>query len=368
MKDNFKNLRIAISGGGTGGHVYPALSLALALKGRGAEVLYVGTKGGFESRLVPGSGVPFATVPARGWSTRPLKAIRALFSLSAGTLIALGLIGRFRPDLVIGAGGYVSLPVVAAARILGRRILLMEQNVLPGKVTRFLSGWAEKICLSFEESKGFLPPERCVVTGNPVREEIVRRTREEGTRNLGMTEIGFCLLVSGGSQGAHRVNLAVLEGLKAWREKEWRVIHLTGKDDFEEMRERGEEIVRNAPLRYLPFPYLENMADAYAVANLYVGRAGATVLAEITVRGLPGILIPYPHAADNHQEKNARWLEKSGAGMVIPDGEVTEKLPRMVAEVAGKPELLFGMGENSKSLGRPGALEAIVNVVAGMLL
>jgi UDP-N-acetylglucosamine--N-acetylmuramyl-(pentapeptide) pyrophosphoryl-undecaprenol N-acetylglucosamine transferase len=368
MPDSFEKLRIIVSGGGTGGHVYPALSLALELKRLKADVLYIGKKGGLEGELVPAAGVPFATVSARGWSARPLRAAGAILALGLGTVQALGLLGGFRPDLVVGAGGYVSLPVIAAARMLGRRILLLEQNVLPGKVTRFLAGWAEKICLSFEESKEYLPGERCVVTGNPVRGEIVSRKREEGAGNLGVSGDGFCLLVSGGSQGAHSLNLAVLEGLKAWRDREWVVIHLTGKNDFEEMRGRGGEITAQAPLKYLPFPYLRNMADAYAVAGLYVGRAGATVLAEITARGLPGILVPYPHAADRHQDVNARWFEKNGAGMVIPDGEIMVSLPEAVMKTVGKPDLLRDMSEKSKSLGRPDALEGIVNTVAGMLI
>lgn len=354
--------RVLLAGGGTGGHLYPGLAVADRLTREGVECLFIGTRKGLESRVVPERGYPIRFIQARGLSLRPVALVKALASLSWGTFQSLRILASFRPQLVVGTGGYVSAPVVLAAALRGLPSVVLEQNAVPGKTTRLLGRLARRVCVSFEASADHLPSARVVVTGNPVAPEVLNADRAQARLSLSIPEGQPCLLVTGASQGARSLNEAVLKALPGWRERPWTIIHLTGPSHFEAVREQSQHVLSGSRLDYRPEGYRGEMAVAYAAADLVVGRAGATTIAEITARGLPSVLVPYPHAAEGHQEKNAEALVSRGGAVVVKDQEVGERLEALVVSLLDSPEKLAAMGAASARVGRPDALERIIEI------
>ena len=354
-------LRVVLAGGGTGGHLYPGLAVAERLRDLGAEVLFVGTRKGLGARVVPERGFRIRFVRARGFAGGIPGRIRAILEVGIGFLQSLFLLARERPHLVVGTGGYVCAPVVLAAALRGTPSVLMEQNALPGKATRFLARLARRVCVSFPGVHPGLPADRVVVTGNPVRDEIVTRERQEARRALGIPEGRTCVLVTGASQGAASLNRAVLRALPAWRARTWTVLHLTGPAHLEEVQVRsGAEA---GSLDYRPLGYLEDMAGAYAAADVVVCRAGATTLAEVTARGLPAVLVPYPHAAERHQDQNAAVLVDHGAAVLLDDAVVERDLGALLESLLEAPERLEAMARASRGLGQVEAASRVVRVV-----
>ncbi|HPF35122.1 MAG TPA: undecaprenyldiphospho-muramoylpentapeptide beta-N-acetylglucosaminyltransferase [Candidatus Krumholzibacteria bacterium] len=364
-------MRIVITGGGTGGHVYPGLAVAEALRGVDpeGEVLFVGTRGGMEARLVPEAGYPFTTVPASGvrglgWGAR----LRFAANLAVGLVRAWWLLWRFKPDMVLATGGYVSVPVVAAARLLGRRIVLQEQNSVPGSANRLAARWAEMVYLGFAEGAEAFPGTMSRWTGNPVRRAVVesltasRREPWNGRRPLH-------LLIFGGSRGARTLNRAVMEAAAAWTgETRLEARIQTGPDDHAEV-DRALAATRTAwrrdgrELRVTPF--IEDMAASLAWADLVVCRAGAMTLSELTAAGLPAILVPFPHATDDHQTRNAAGLSRAGAAELLPDDLCTgDSLRAMVDHLRADPEVLADMARRSAAHARPdAAMEIAVDLL-----
>ena len=393
-----KGLRVLLTGGGTGGHIYPALAIAAELRRRlpGCELLYVGTRDGLESRIVPRAGLPFATVSARGLMRKgPREVVAGVLALTRGFLQADRILARFRPQVVVGTGGYVAAPVALAAVRRRIPVLIQEQNAVPGATNRLLARWADAVCVPFAEAARFFPPRaRVVVTGNPVRPEILQARRHEARARLGIAAGARVVLVTGGSRGADRINRAALELAAALAATERAVLlWACGERYHPEMAARLRQRLRGAGAgparagagaagtpggpgvtgsaepggRIRLFPYIDDMPAAYAAADLYVGRAGATTLAEITARGLPAVLIPSPHVAHHEQDHNARVLEQAGAALVIPDAELTgERLAGVVADLLAAPARLEAMAAASRRLGRPDALDAIVDRVLAL--
>lgn len=361
-------MRVVIAGGGTGGHFYPLLVVARKMKGT-HEVLFVGSRKGLEQERISREGFRFSSIDGEGiGKILSMRTVRALFSLSRGFFQSRSILKAFQPGVVVGGGGYVSAPVIGAAWSLRIPVVLLEQNLWPGRVTRFLAPLATKILVSFEETLPNLPPGKVAVTGNPVRESIITATREEGCRALGLDPARFTLMVSGASQGARSINEAILRALPELAARtNWQIIHLVGEKHFPEIQRSVEPLnLQETSLRYLPFPYLEEVAHAYAACDLILGRAGATTLAEILARGIPAILVPYPYAAEAHQEKNARWLEKNGGGKILTDEEIRSSsfsLSSFLIQLAGDRESLQQMGRTGKSLFKEGAEEKILEVI-----
>lgn len=360
-------MKVAIATGGTGGHCYPAIMVASALQSLTHKVLFMGGTKGFEADLSQKYNIPFASVRAKGFPSKiGYTFITAVISLLLGIKDALKLLSRFKPNIVVGGGGYCSAPAVLAARILGIPILLMEQNLFPGKVTRLFARFAKKILVSFPESKSFLPKIPITVTGTPVRKEITAVSKEEGRKKIGLDPKLFTILVMGASQGAQSINKAMEEISKLKDlNSSWQWIHITGKSHFENV---NFAIMSSGPIargfKYIGFPYLENIADAYAAADLIVTRAGATTIAEILCRGLPAILIPYPYASEDHQLVNAKYLAKEGAAVLLLEKELSgERLIREVTLLANDQELLNRIGRCSKQIGKPDALDMVVKEI-----
>jgi UDP-N-acetylglucosamine--N-acetylmuramyl-(pentapeptide) pyrophosphoryl-undecaprenol N-acetylglucosamine transferase len=365
-------MRFIVTGGGTGGHIYPAIAVASEIRKRepGSEILFVGTKRGIESTAVPAAGFPIRHIHAAGFSANPLKLLKFAAFNSVGFIQAFSILREFCPGLVIGSGGYVSAPVIFAAGALDIPYVLLEQNVFPGKVNRLMAKKAKKVLVSFEDSVKYFPPGKAVVTGNPIRPEITGRKREDALRILGLSADRFTVMIVGASQGARSINNAVIKSLPAWKNNDWQILHLTGRKNFDEVKKATDEIIgrigvppvhdsKEQRLDYRCLDYSEDMPSIYAVTDLAVARAGASTLAEITARGIPSILVPLPTAAEDHQTKNAGWIEEVGGAVVLRDDEVGEKLADVVISLAAEKVKLSEMSRKSLTLARPEALNLI---------
>lgn len=353
------------AGGGTGGHLYPALAVAGEIRRErpGARICFIGTRDRIESRVVPAEGYEFRTVWISGLR-RNLSPGNLLVPLKAAVSVmqAWRHLRELKPAAAVGTGGYVSGPVLLAATMMGIPTLIHEQNSVPGGTTKFLASRVDEVHVSFGETLEFLPPgTRALVSGNPTREILGRTRRAEGLAFFGMdpADDGKVLLVSGGSLGARAVNDAVLGALDRIAALGLRVVWQTGKGDAERIAAATAERSRN---RIWTGAFIDRMDCAYAAADLAVCRAGATTIAELTRLGKPAILVPYPRAAGDHQTLNARSMESAGAAFLIPDGEAAARLPGAL-EAALEGTRLASMARASASLGRPDAAAAIARRV-----
>ncbi|MEL1134231.1 undecaprenyldiphospho-muramoylpentapeptide beta-N-acetylglucosaminyltransferase [Desulfitobacterium sp. THU1] len=362
-------MRVIVTGGGTGGHIYPALAIAKGILAKvpDSEILYVGTREGMEARLVPEAGISFKGVSGQGL---PRKISLDTLKVGGKTIKALWetkeILKKYKPDLVVGTGGYVSGPVVLTAALFGIPTLLHEQNALPGITNKILTRFVRKVMVTFPESIAhFGVRKKLILTGLPVRPEIGSISRQKGAERLGLRPEHLTLLVTGGSRGARSINQAMPKVLKQLAtHPEIQVIWATGKATYQETLETLKaEGIQWQRENWRVLEYLKDMPEALACADLFVGRAGATTLAEIMVAGKPGILIPYPFAAENHQEFNARALEKDGAARVILDRDLTgENLWAVIQGLVEKPEQLAEMSRSARNSGQPNALDKIVKV------
>lgn len=347
-------MRVLITGGGTAGHIFPGTVLASQLLKENSctEILFVGAKGGLDEDLVSKEGFDFKPIRSSGLPRRfSWQAFRTGFRALVGFWQSIWILRRFGPDVVLGTGGYSSGPVVLAAWVLRIPIIIHEQNILPGFTNRILVRFASRVVLSFEDSASYIRGRVAEVIGNPVRPQIWAGRRSAGLKNLGLRAGRFNLLVFGGSRGAHSINLAmkrVLEEIPSSLKSKLQILHITGFRDFE----LGINTYKNSAIDGVVRPFIYNMEDAYAAADLVVCRAGATALAEIAACGKPGVLIPYPHATANHQLRNAEFFAKKGAALVVLDGELQgPKLAETIVSLIEDRERLSRMARSSRSLG-----------------
>lgn len=362
-------MRVILSGGGTGGHIYPAVTIAKTIAGlEKSDILFVGTKQGLEADLIPKEGFDFATIDVRGLERRLSWANAVTLYKTLGSLWhSRRIIKQFKPDIVIGTGGYVCGPVLLAASLAGIPTIIQEQNVIPGITNKILARFVDKIAVGYAEAgRYFAKPGKVVVTGNPVRSEVMTANREEGISQLGLDPSKLTLLAAGGSRGARSINTAMITVHKHFAGRpDIQILHVTGQSEYNSLvgnfKQQSIDIsnIGNIIIK----PYLYNMPYALAAADIAVFRAGAIGLAELTARGIPSILIPYPYAAENHQEFNARVLEKHGAAAVIGDSELTgELLVETIEKMVNNRAKLIEMAKASLELGRPQAAEAIAHL------
>ena len=355
-------MKILIAGGGTGGHVYPGIAVAeqLVRLRPNAEVVFVGGRRGLEAHAVPESGFRIRYVltrgfPRRAWWRWPV----ALLANAVGLVQALWVVASERPDAVLGTGGYVSGPVAMAAWLLGRPLLLQEQNSIPGLANRWLARVADEVHLSFTEARAYFKrKDNLKVTGNPVRAHILGGDRGQALQTFDLAEGKPTVFIFGGSRGAHRINEAALDAMRRLKGRvDLQFILQTGRDDFEWAK--GVVDQEQLPARVMPF--LRDIHLAYAVADLVVCRSGAMTLAEIAACGTPAILVPYPHAAHNHQEVNAHNLVERGAAALLLDRELTgERLAKEIAHLVADRQTLRRMSANARTFARLDAAERIV--------
>lgn len=370
-------MRFVIAGGGTGGHIYPALAIARALERQDATatILFVGTEHGLESELVPHAGYPLQTIHLYGFQRRiSWRNFQNVFWTVRSLWEVRKILRAFRPDAVIGTGGYVCGPVVWSAASAGIPTLIQEQNAFPGVTNRILSRVVDVAAVGYPEAAPKFAGHKAhvVVTGNPVREDLLRETREDSCRHFGLRPDSPVLLITGGSQGARSVNQAALALHRHWAgKKEVQILHITGQTDYNNiihMLQAEGLPVHDGEAGRVVVPYLHEMPKALAAACLVVSRAGAIGLAELTLRGIPSILIPYPYASENHQEINARALEKNGAAVVIRDSELTgELLTATVEKLIADSEKLRSMAAAAAAMGTPRAADEIAALVFDLL-
>lgn len=348
-------MRLLLAGGGTGGHLFPAVALAQRLLATepGSEVLFVGTGRGIEAKILPEIGLPLAKIDISGFVGKGMAGKMALAPRLAKSLLQSRRILRdFRPDVAVGVGGYASAPMLVAARLQGYPCLIHEQNACPGLTNRLLARWVDRICLSFPEADCTFRHGCTVLTGNPLRSGMEDcPPLPEGDPQL---------LVFGGSRGARAINDAVLATLPrlAPLRNRLRIRHQTGADDLERVRAGYRQAGwDNAGVT----PFITDMAAAYAGAHLLLCRAGATTIAELTACGRPAILVPYPHAAGDHQTVNAQALARRGAALMLPQTEMTaENLARLIDDLINDRERLHLMAKAAQALGRRGAADLIL--------
>jgi UDP-N-acetylglucosamine--N-acetylmuramyl-(pentapeptide) pyrophosphoryl-undecaprenol N-acetylglucosamine transferase len=359
---------VLVAAGGTAGHVVPALAVAEALRQRGVEVSFIGGQRA-EATLVPQAGFPFRSIAVEGLSrSNPLRAARAALRSAVAVLAARRMIAELAPDVVLGGGGYVAVPVGLAALLARVPLVLSEADSHLGLANRLLARGARRVCLAFplRDRAGRQLAEkdaRYLVTGRPIFPAAAAASAA-GARERWLVASGErCVLVFGGSLGARSVNLAAIEGLAPLIEQAGqpgvRVLHICGRRDYAELAGR------DLPARYQLIEYLdvEDFGDALAAANLVVARSGGSVF-ELAAHGLPAILVPYPHAAADHQSANARWMSDAGAALTIPDAQLSpEGLREQVAALLGDGERLAKMAAASASLARPNAAADVADAL-----
>jgi len=347
-------MRIIIAGGGTGGHVIPALAIAQQLKKQfAAEVLFIGTARGIETRLVPQAGFPLELIKVGGLKNVSLMTrAKTMFDLPRALWVSGRMLTDFNPDVVIGVGGYASGPAMFAA--IRRRIptLAFEPNVVPGFANRLVARWVSAAAVHFEETCEYFP--HCRVTGVPVREPFFQiPAKAAGPPTL---------LVFGGSQGARAINQAMIESLPGLRDRipGIQIIHQTGQRDFDHVQAAYQKSGISSEVH----KFIDDMPGTFARADLLVCRSGASTVAEITAAGKPAIFVPFPQAADDHQNVNARALERVGAAVVVEESNLgAAYMVDTIAAVLADPNRLHGMSAAAKSLAHPKALEEIAEMV-----
>ena len=357
-------MRCVIAGGGTGGHLFPGIAIAEAFmdKEQGNEVLFIGTERGIEARVLAGGEFPLKTIEAR-----PLKGMslmgtmRGMWAIPRAIGQALRILKEFKPRMVIGVGGYASGPTVVAAFLLRIKRAIHEQNMVPGMTNRWLKWISQRIFVSFEETRRFFPKRKTFVTGMPIRKNLMSHVPEQKTdRAAGKEGERFTVLIFGGSAGAHRINRAMIEALDALAgiKSSLRVIHQTGKDDLDFVSRGYQEKGFDALVR----PFFENMGSCYATSDVVICRAGASTIAELAVCGKAAILVPYPHAAHQHQLLNAQKLVAMGAARMIRDEELGgASLSQTILQMVRHPEDRRTIEGAIRKMGRPRAAQEIVD-------
>lgn len=365
-------MKVILSGGGTGGHIYPALTIADQIKKLRpeADIIFVGTKQGLEKDIIPRYGYPLRFIEVAGFRrSLSLDTLRSGIKLFTGLYDAYKIISTEKPDLVIGTGGYVCGPVVFMAALRKIPCCIQEQNAMPGVTNKILSRYVRKVFLGYKEAARYFSGNgELEFTGNPIRTEILEHTKENALAELGLDPSKKTVLVSGGSRGAQSINRAMLEAeLALSGRSEVQVLHATGEANYAgymaEVEKRGG-VADNIIIK----PYLHNMPVALAAADLAVFRAGAIGLAELMAKGIPSLLVPYPYATANHQEFNARAVEAAGAARMVLDKELTgDKVLEAIEHLLLHSEELDSMREAAKGLGRPQAAETIAKQALALI-
>jgi len=362
--------KVILAGGGTGGHIYPALAIASEIKRLYSDVkiVFVGTEMGLEKTLIPKAGYPLRIIRVKGFRRKlSLDTLSSIKQMILGGIDSLTILKREKPDLVIGTGGYVSGPIIFFASLLHIPTIIHEQNVIPGVTNRILSRFVNKVAISFSESEKYLPKAKTILTGNPVRKEIAGGDRLKALKDFGLNANLPVVLSFGGSQGAKRLNEAMAEVVrKISNNPKFQLIHVTGQKQYDSfihlLENKGIDLSHTGNI--IIRPYIYDMQKAYAAADLVISRAGAISISEITLCGKPAILIPLPNAAGHHQDFNAKILQDNGAAIILRDQELSgEILFDAIINIVLDKKRLREMGKASRGLAKPDALDSIMEII-----
>ncbi len=358
-------MKVLIAGGGTGGHLFPGIALAeeVMTRRRGNEVVFVGTERGLEAKVVPQSGYPLETIRAQGLKGKGLMGlIKGLLALPIALMESFRILQRHKPDVVVGVGGYASGPAVLAACILGVPTAVQEQNALPGLTNKVLGRFVRVVFTAFEEAGRFFPARKVQLIGNPIRRKLM-----DNYLRSHVAQERFGVLIFGGSLGARGINERMLEALEHLKDLKDQIhfVHQTGKNDLETVRKGYAEKGFQADV----VEFIDDMSSAYAKAELVVCRAGATTLAELTVAKKASILIPFPHATDNHQEVNAMALVNAGAALMFRQSELTgQQLAEQIRLLKDNPDKRRQMEKKAGLIGRPEAAKELADVLVDLMV
>lgn len=365
-----KPIRIIVSGGGTGGHIFPALSIANALKALRpeAEILFVGAEGRMEMQRVPAAGYKIIGLPVAGFDRQHLwRNVSVLWKLWKSRRMARRIIRDFQPQVAVGVGGYASGPTLNMAAAMGIPTLIQEQNSYAGVTNKLLAKSARKICVAYDGMERFFPKEKIMLTGNPVRQQLLecKLSRAEAITKLGFNPIRPVILIIGGSLGARTINESVMSNLQRITESKIQIIWQTGGYYFEDIKRRLSEAGCPANLKVTDF--INRMDEAYRAADLVISRAGASSISELCLLGKPSILVPSPNVAEDHQTHNAMALVNKDAAMMVRDAEAQEKLIPLALTLASDDAALKRLGGNAKSMGLPDSAKVIAEEVLKLI-
>jgi UDP-N-acetylglucosamine--N-acetylmuramyl-(pentapeptide) pyrophosphoryl-undecaprenol N-acetylglucosamine transferase len=362
-------MNIVVSGGGTGGHIYPALALIREIKKetKDAKFLYIGTEKGLESKLVTMENIPFKSIHITGFKRKvSLENMKTVMRFIKGVSESKRMLKEFQADVVIGTGGYVCGPVVYAAAKLGIPTIIHEQNSVPGLTNKFLSRYVDRIAVCFEEARPYFPDQKVVLTGNPRASEVLNQDGVKGRLSAGLSLTKPVVLIVGGSRGARPINDAVLQSLSQLGEKPYQVLYVTGDVHYDKVKKEVEQI--GNPRNVVIKPFVHNMPEILAGTDLTVARAGATTLAELTSLGIPSILIPSPYVTNNHQEKNARALSDHHAAELLLENDLNgQKLVEEIDRILMNEQKLNEMKKASKQLGIPDAAKRLYHLMGELV-
>ena len=357
-------MKVLIACGGTGGHIFPGLSLAQEFQARGIkEVLLVGTDHPLEVKLFGSFGLPYRLMPVAKLSANPVKLLKFLVRFIVASLKSINLLFEYKPDVVVGFGGYASFPICKFAAVMGKPLFLHEQNCEAGLANRVLAILAKRVAVSFKETeKAF--GKKAVFTGNPIRKKLLSAKREEALRLYKLSADKFTVLILGGSQGSQRINMMVSQVLRVLNEEEKgqiQIIHIAGIRDYDEVRTKYE----GSGIEARVYDFVEDIGYAYAMADLIVSRAGATALFEIAALGIPSIMIPYRFAG-GHQYHNAAALEKMGGTIVMEElGLTPQMLKDKIFELKNDSAKLRKISECARSFAVPDAASRLADLITG---
>lgn len=364
-----QHIRVIISGGGTGGHIFPAISIANAIKEQhpDAEILFVGAEGRMEMQRVPDAGYKIIGLPVAGFDRKNLfKNFAVLIKLFKSQLKARRIIKEFRPDVAVGVGGYASGPVLKAAGMMGIPTLIQEQNSYAGVTNKLLAKKAKKICVAYSGMEAFFPANKIMMTGNPVRQDLIARTtREEALRPFNLDPKKSTVLVVGGSLGARTINQCMMAGLETIKQSDVQFIWQTGKFYYEQAQ-KAVSAAGNIPNLYTT-DFIKDMTSAYAGADLVISRAGAGSISEFCLLHKPVILVPSPNVAEDHQTKNALALVNKQAAIYIKDAEAIEKLMPTAMDLIHNEKQLKELSENIAKLALPDSANIIAKEVIKLI-
>ncbi|MCI1986004.1 MAG: undecaprenyldiphospho-muramoylpentapeptide beta-N-acetylglucosaminyltransferase [Lactobacillus sp.] len=352
-------MRVIVSGGGTGGHIYPALALLEQLKARGLldEVLYIGTEKGLESRIVPKAGIPFATIELQGFKRKlTLENVKTVTVFLQGLGKAKKILRDFKPDVVVGTGGYVSGAILFEAARLHIPTVIHEQNSVAGVTNKFLARFVDKIGIVFPEVAAAFPANKIATVGNPRAQQVADLKPNDRLADFGLDPKRRTLLIFGGSRGAPKINQAVQEALPAFGQADFQTLFVTGRRHFESVQSQ----LHGLPANVKVVPYVDDMPAILPDIALVIGRSGATSIAELTALGIPSILIPSPNVTHNHQMINAQSLGKAGAAVVIPETALTADFATTVVDLMQDDARLVEMTRAAKHLGVPDASDRLI--------
>jgi UDP-N-acetylglucosamine--N-acetylmuramyl-(pentapeptide) pyrophosphoryl-undecaprenol N-acetylglucosamine transferase len=364
-----KNPKIIISGGGTGGHIFPAISIADAIKkaNPNAEILFVGAKGRMEMERVPLAGYAIASLPVAGFIRKlTFKNFIVLHKLLKSICLAKKIVRLFEPDVVIGVGGYASFPALHAAAAKKIPILIQEQNSFPGKSNLHLAKHATKICVAYPEMEKYFPKEKIVLTGNPVRKELTDNVnKNEAYQEFELNPNKKTILAIGGSLGAGSINKGIQANLNMLKNSNIQMVWQTGKIYY-------DEIIKSIDIESFPnlkiMPFIQRMDFAYSVADIVISRAGASSISELSVTAKPAILVPSPNVAEDHQKKNAMALVKQNAAILISDSDTSEKLLPEAIETVQNNEKLEALSNNIKKMAKYHAADEIAEIAIKLII